>query len=55
MGMMREVLLDVIELYTNKQSADLIIDKLIGVYGLDFDTAIEVYEQAIMICSEESV
>ena len=52
MSMMKQVLIDIIEDYENGKPADLIIDKLIDQYELDFDTAIELYEQAIMISSE---
>ena len=52
MSMMKQVLIDIIEDYENGKSTDLIIDKLIDQYELDFDTAIELYEQAIMISSE---
>lgn len=52
MSMMKEVLFDIVEDYTNGKSTDLIIDKLIDQYELDFDCAVELYEQAVLFASQ---
>ena len=52
MSMMKEVLMDIVEDYTNGKSTDLIIDKLIDQYELDFDNAVELYEQAVLFASQ---
>ena len=52
MSMMKEVLFDIVEDYQNGKSTDLIIDKLIDQYELDFESAIELYEQAVLFESQ---
>ena len=52
MSAMKDLVMDIVEDYLNGVPADMIMDKLIDKYGMDYDQALDVYESAISLSSD---
>ena len=52
MSAMKDLVLDIVEDYLKAVPADMIMDKLIDKYGMDYDQALDVYESAISLSSD---